>query len=85
MLYRALIVVFDTGSHRELPLYLFGYLVPIVISVVTAVVATMLPEYPIYHFDELCWLKGNLRWAFMGPVIIVLCGNGGMLVVGLRY
>ena len=84
MLYRALIVVFDTGSHKKMPFYLFGYLLPFGITGLTVVVSTLLSEYPMYHYEDLCWLKDEFRWTFMGPVILVLVFNSVMLFVGLR-
>ena len=41
LLYRALVVIFDTGDHRHFPLYIFGYGMPAVIATATLLVALL--------------------------------------------
>ena len=50
LLYRALVVVFDTGDHRNFPLYIFGYGLPIVLTTVTFIVALLASEN-----NKVCW------------------------------
>jgi len=44
LLYRALVVVFDTGEHRNFPLYIFGYGLPIVLTTITFIVALLVSD-----------------------------------------
>ena len=84
MLYRAVIVVFDTGSHRTLPFYLLGYGLSSAVAIVTVVIGVSLPGKPVYHQPDLCWLSDHYIYGFIGPIACVLLGNLVMLVVGAR-
>ena len=45
LLYQALVVVFDTGDNKKMPLYLFGYGVPLAIVMITLVTAIVVERY----------------------------------------
>uniref|UniRef100_A0A8C9W8L0 Uncharacterized protein n=1 Tax=Scleropages formosus TaxID=113540 RepID=A0A8C9W8L0_SCLFO len=53
-------------------LLVFGYLFP---AIIVAITAGLFPEG--YGDQNQCWLKKdkNLRWSFLGPVILILCAN----------
>ncbi len=44
LLYRALVVVFDTGDNRHFPLYIFGYGIPMVLTTITFIVALLVSD-----------------------------------------
>lgn len=44
LLYRALVVIFDTGDHRGFPLYIFGYGMPLLLATATFIVALVVSE-----------------------------------------
>lgn len=89
LLYRALVIVFDSGDHRRFPLYLFGYGIPSVIVIATVIVAVILEkdneDNDYYYFSQdICWLNDTYVWFFIGPVVIVLLFNMVVLIIGLR-
>ena len=45
MLYKAVVVVFDTGSHRARPLYMIGYGLSLMICIVTVVAGVLVVPY----------------------------------------
>ena len=87
LLYKALIVVFDTGESKRLPLYLCGYGAPLVIVMITLVVALIVErdqEETDYHNPQLCWLgKNYIYYALDAPVIAVLLCNTFVLFKGI--
>jgi hypothetical protein len=65
LLYRALVVVFDTGDNRHFPLYIFGYGIPTVLTTITFIVALLVsdsnfdPEKivgPVIYLKEIFYL-----------------------------
>ena len=63
MLYKALVVVFDTGDNEKMPLYLFGYGLPLAIVMITLVTALIIEkdqdqdQDTDYRNPQLCWLE----------------------------
>ena len=45
MLYKAVVVVFDTGSHRARPLYMIGYGLSLMICIITVVAGVLVVPY----------------------------------------
>ena len=87
LLYKALIVVFDSGFNRVLPLYVFGYGVPaiiVVITLITAVIRENSDSSVKYLHDDLCWLSSHYVWALTGPAVFVILFNTVILFMGLR-
>ena len=88
LLYRALIIVFDTGHFKKLLLHIFGYGVPISISALTLIVGVLISttnNKSTYHKSDLCWLENEYLYvAFYPPLIFMLCFNVFILVIGLR-
>ena len=87
LLYKALIVVFDSGFNRVLPLYVFGYGVPaiiVVITLITAVIRENSDSSVKYLHDDLCWLSSHYVWALTGPAVFVILFNTIILFMGLR-
>ena len=91
LLWRRLVVVFDTGSHRRVPLYIFGYGVPAVFVIATVIAAFL--GYSDgnggstyrYHREDVCWLGDDyLLPAFGIPLFVVLIFNIVVLIIGLR-
>ena len=88
LLYKALVVVFDTGDHKLLPLYLFGYGAPLAIAMVTLIVAVIMErnesEATKYHNSDYCFLSEHyIYYAFIAPVVIVLTFNTFILTKGV--
>ena len=94
LLYRALIIVFDTGHVKRLLLYIICYGIPVFVSVMTLLVWVVQahffdhPEYN-YHIKDkgktICWLDGNYLYAGFYPVLIlVLCFNIFILITIFR-
>ena len=87
ILYRALIVVFDTGHVRRLLLYSLCYGIPILISFSTLLVGllTSIHKESQYHKDDLCWLNNEYLFIGFYPfLILMLCFNIFILTVGMR-
>ena len=87
ILYRALIVVFDTGHVRRLLLYSLCYGIPILISFSTLLVGllTSIHKESQYHKDDYCWLNNEYLFIGFYPVLILmLCFNIFILTVGMR-
>ena len=89
LLYRALIIVFDTGHVKRLLLYIICYGIPVFVSVLTLIVWIMqkyMFDYDYnYHVsgDEktICWLDDNYLFGGFYPVLIVmLCFNMFILI-----
>ena len=87
MLYKALVVVFDTGDNKKMPLYLFGYGLPLAIVMITLVTALIIEKdqnYTDYRNPKLCWLGKNYLYAALdAPVICVLICNTFVLIRGI--
>ena len=87
MLYKALVVVFDTGDNKKMPLYLFGYGLPLAIVMITLVTALIIEKdqnYTDYRNHQLCWLGTNYLYAALdAPVICVLICNSFVLIRGI--
>ena len=68
LLYRALVVVFDTGDHRNFPLYIFGYGLPIVVTTVTFIVALLASEniHQVCCKNALSFWKRIIIWKLFG-------------------
>ena len=87
ILYRALIVVFDTGHVRRLLLYSLCYGIPILISFSTLLVGllTSIHKESQYHKYDYCWLNNEYLFIGFYPVLILmLCFNIFILTVGMR-
>ena len=59
LLFKALVVVWDTGEKKILPLYVFGYGFPAFISILTLIIIVITErgqEKTSYHHPEYCWL-----------------------------
>ena len=87
LLYRALIIVFDTGNVKRLLLYIICYGIPVFVSVLTLLVwiiqTTLFDHEYNYHMkdDTICWLDGSYLYAGFYPVLIVmLCFNMFILI-----
>ena len=52
LLYKALVVVFDTGENKKMPLYLFGYGVPLAIVMITLITAIVVERHSIYILGQ---------------------------------
>ena len=89
LLYRALIIVFDTGHVKRLLLYIICYGIPVFVSVMTLLVWIM--QKYIFHYDynyhikdddkTICWLDNNYLYAGFYPVLILmLCFNMFILI-----
>ncbi|GFU01715.1 adhesion G protein-coupled receptor L1 [Nephila pilipes] len=77
-IYLLLVVVFASRRSHWEKYYLFGYGVPLIIVIITAIIR---PTY--YGTDEVCWLsteKGTI-WAFMGPIACILVLNLAALIL----
>ena len=87
LLYKALIVVFDSGYHRILPLYIFGYGFPGIIALITLVVAVIKESQSVeirYLHPELCWLSERYIWSLVGPAFVMLTFNVFILFRGIK-
>ena len=86
-MYRALIIVFDTGHYKKLLLHMIGYGIPILVSVITLIVGLLISinnEFT-YHSHNICWLgEQYLFAAFYPPLILMLCFNIVILIIGMR-
>lgn len=84
LLYKALIVVFDTGDHKMLPLFIFGYGAPLIIATLTIVVVLILyrdQETTNYTNPEICHLGDPyIYYALTMPVALVLLINSYVFV-----
>ena len=90
MLFQALVVVWDTGEKKILPLYVFGYGLPAFISILTLIIVVIVEkEIEIgskteYHPKELCWLGPKyIYYAFLIPVALCLLYNTYIFIRGL--
>ncbi|XP_037089487.1 adhesion G protein-coupled receptor L3-like [Pollicipes pollicipes] len=82
-LYKVLRHVFEPKSNSMTRYYMYGYLGPALIVIVTNTVALGTDQYA-YVRDEFCWLKvPYFIWFFNGPLAVVLIMN--MLVVVLAF
>ena len=87
LLYRALIVVFDSGYNRILAYYIVGYGAPGIIVIITLIVAVIMESQTgehLYIHKHLCWLGEPYIWGFAGPAMAVGIFNIYILVRGLR-
>ena len=87
LLFKALVVVWDTGEKKILPLYVFGYGFPAFISILTLIIIVITERGQAktsYHQDELCWLGPKyITYAFLIPVCCVLVYNTYIFIRGL--
>ncbi|XP_077461573.1 adhesion G protein-coupled receptor E5-like [Stigmatopora argus] len=76
-LYRMVVLVFD-ASIRPLYLILFGYVTPLFVVILTAIIR---PKG--YGTKEHCWLslKDGLIWSFYGPVCVIIFLNVFFFIV----
>eukprot|EP00095_Tigriopus_kingsejongensis_P010627 maker-scaffold1028_size131186-snap-gene-0.43 protein:Tk10627 transcript:maker-scaffold1028_size131186-snap-gene-0.43-mRNA-1 annotation:"CIRL" len=81
-LYRALVVVFDSGEDRFWIPYAVSYTASAIIVLVTLMVALLRGDD--YFREDACWLNDNYIWAFKGPVLAVLALNTLVLIIGLK-
>lgn len=81
-LYKALVVVFDSGEDHFWFIYLASYGVSAVIVITTLVVSIARNDF--YFREDACWLDDKYIWAFKGPVLAIVVLNIIVLVVGLR-
>ena len=89
LLYRALIVVFDSGYNRILAYYIFGYGAPGITVIITLIVAVIVEtksqtDEHLYIHKHLCWLGEPYIWGFAGPAMAVIIFNIYILMRGLR-
>ena len=87
LLYRALIVVFDSGYNRILAYYIFGYGAPgitVIITLIVAVIIETQTKKPLYIHKHMCWLGEPYIWGFTGPAMAVIIFNIYILLRGLR-
>ena len=78
LLYRALIVVFDSGYNRILAYYIFGYGAPgitVIITLIVAVIIETQTKKPLYIHKHMCWLGEPYIWGFTGPAMAVIIFN----------
>ncbi|XP_028256735.1 CD97 antigen-like isoform X2 [Parambassis ranga] len=70
-LYRMVVLVFN-ANIRPLYLYITGYVTPLVIVIISAIIRPT-----GYGTDEYCWLslENGLIWSFFGPVCLVIILN----------
>uniref|UniRef100_W5MQ29 Adhesion G protein-coupled receptor E5b, duplicate 3 n=1 Tax=Lepisosteus oculatus TaxID=7918 RepID=W5MQ29_LEPOC len=76
-LYRMVVLVFHTTLHR-LHMLAFGYGIPLVIVVISAI------SYPGgYGTDRHCWLAldRGLIWSFFGPVCVIIMINAFFFMI----
>ena len=88
ILYRALVIIFDTGKENKLRLYIFCYSLPFIISFLTMLPwlikkimdPTNDPDFP-YHRTDICWINTNKTnedgtveqsWAYLTGFYLVL-------------
>ena len=87
LLYKALVVVFDTGDNKKLPIYLFGYGVPlaiVMITLITAIIVEKDQDYTDYHHPLVCKLGDSyIYYALDAPVVAVLICNIFVLSKGI--
>ena len=90
LLFQALVVVWDTGEKKVLPLYIFGYGLPAFISILTLIIVVIVEkEIGIgskteYHVEGLCWLGPKyIFYAFLIPVACCLLYNTYIFIRGL--
>jgi 7 transmembrane receptor (Secretin family). len=81
-LYKALVVVFDSGEDHFRFIYIVSYGVSAIIVVTTLVVSFIRDDF--YFREDACWLNDSYIWAFKGPVLVIVILNMVVLVVGLR-
>ena len=98
ILYRALVIIFDTGRENKLRLYIFCYIVPFVISFLNLLPWLINPDpnFP-YHRDDTCWVNINRKgddgsldksWTYLIGfyivLVVMLIANIAILSYGLR-
>ena len=87
LLFKALVVVWDTGEKKILPLYVFGYGFPAFISILTLIISVITErgqEHTSYHSDKICWLGPQyINYAFLIPVCCVLIYTTYIFIRGL--
>ena len=86
LLYRALVVVFNTIDEHRTPYYLLAYGCPLLIVSGTVIAASILGDDCAYVDRGACWLNNDTvyKWTFIAPVIFILCANMIVLVISLR-
>ncbi|CAB3367913.1 Hypothetical predicted protein [Cloeon dipterum] len=83
-LYRMLVCVFNSGRDFSTIYICLAYGIPLVIVVVTCIVAAIFSDNG-YADDELCWLSSpNYIWAFFGPVVVLTLINLVTLVQAMK-
>ena len=86
LLYRALVVVFDSSEEHNWLLCLSAYGVSVTITVSTLIINLVQSkggESYFYYREDACWLAQNYDWAFKGPVLLIVIVNTAILVLGL--
>ena len=83
-IYKLLTDVWRTNRLGILPYYIIGYLVPLLIVVMSIIFneALDLRGYGTLHH---CWLspEQGFIWAFMGPVALIVCTNIIIFIIAM--
>ncbi|KAF0293769.1 Adhesion G protein-coupled receptor L3 [Amphibalanus amphitrite] len=83
-LYKVLRHVFEPRSNSMTRYYMYGYLLPALIIIVTNTVALAADQYA-YVRDEFCWLTvPYFIWFYNGPIAVVLIMNMFVLILAYR-
>ena len=98
-MYRALVIIFDTGRENKLRLYIFCYIVPFIISFLNLLPWLIKPDPNFsYHRNDTCWVnidrKGDdgsisdQSWTYLIGfylvLVLMLFANIAILSYGLR-
>ena len=84
LLYRALVVVFDSSEDYFWIIITSAYGAAVTIAGSTLIVnLVQRPETEFYFREDACWLDSGYDWAFKGPVLIILVANTAILALGL--
>jgi len=77
-------MVVNVFAYSKSPLLIFrslAYGVPLLIVGVTST-GYFLGDKP-YGGEVVCWLNGPYIWGFLGPVLLVVLFNSGILFIGI--
>ena len=86
LLYRALVVVFDSGEDYFWLTIMSAYGAAVTIAGSTLIINIVQSKNygtDFYFREDACWLEQNYDWAFKGPVLLILVTNTAILALGL--
>lgn len=86
LLYRALVVVFDSSDDYFWLILTSAYGAALTIAgstLIINIVQSKKYETEFYFREDACWLDNGYDWAFKGPVLLILVANTAILALGL--